>query len=409
MMSRAKARILLVMLALSCSAGLHAQSPAAKKALTPPAKTAAAETEAVSAPLAEPLRLVRNAELYSTRVELLSQGESAKNAAYARALVQVINQLTGQTNAGSNPVVRGAMANAPKWVNNSQQSSGPSDSEGNTLVGGTPVFKASLKVSFDPNPVDSLIAAAGYSYWTGERPKPILWLSLDDGRGPRLITAKQLNVIKSLADRGLQRGIRFLVPQGTPQELAAIGSVNNLDGNALAALNTRYQNDTMLIGRIYRSTSGWSAWWSLWQDGTELTRWPVTESDARKVIASGADNTAAFFAKRDSGRLNAGRSGIVMMEVVSVDSANDYARVITFLETHASVRDVEVLMAAPGKLGLQVDLRSGVNAFRGLMRSGSTLQPLGSSTVSMPAPETADGAEAPLSNVQVIERFSLKN
>ena len=63
MMSRAKARILLVMLALSCSAGLHAQSPAAKKALTPPAKTAAAETEAVSAPLAEPLRLVRNVEL----------------------------------------------------------------------------------------------------------------------------------------------------------------------------------------------------------------------------------------------------------------------------------------------------------------------------------------------------------
>jgi hypothetical protein len=317
--------------------------------------------------------------------------------------------LTGQTNAGSNPVVRGAMANAPKWVNNSQQSSGPSDSEGNTLVGGTPVFKASLKVSFDPNPVDSLIAAAGYSYWTGERPKPMLWLSLDDGRGPRLITAKQLNVIKSLADRGLQRGIRFLVPQGTPQELAAIGAVNNLDGKALAALNTRYQNDTMLIGRIYRSTSGWSAWWSLWQDGVELTRWPVTEPDARKVIASGADNTAAFFAKRDSGRLNAGRSGIVMMEVVSINSANDYARVITFLETHASVRDVEVMMASPGKLGLQVDLRSGVNAFRGLMRSGGTLQPLGSGTVSLPAPESADGAETPLSNVQVIERFMLKN
>lgn len=409
MMPRAKARILLITLALSCSAGLCAQTPAANKPLAPPAKTATAATEAVGAPLAEPPKLVRNAELYSTRVELLSQGEAARNAAYARALVQVINQLTGQTHAGSNPVVRGAMANAPKWVNNSQQSSGPSDSEGNTLVGGTPVFKASLKVSFDPNPVDSLIAAAGYSYWTGERPKPILWLSLDDGRGPRLITAKQLNVIKSLADRGQQRGIRFLVPQGTPQELAAIGAVNALDGKALAALNSRYRNDTMLIGRIYRSVSGWSAWWSLWQDGAELTRWPVTEPDARKVIASGADNTAAFFAKRDSGRLDAGRSGIVMMEVLSVDSANDYARAITFLETHASVRDVEVMLAAPGKLGLQVDLRSGVNAFRGLMRSGSTLQPLGPGTVSMPALESSDGTEVPLPTVQAVERFMLKH
>jgi hypothetical protein len=407
MMSRAKVRILLVMLALACSAGLPAQTPSAKKPVPP--ISGAAETAVDSPAPAEPLKLVRNLDLYSTRVELLSQGESAKNAAYARALVQVINQLTGQTNAGSNPVVRGAMANAPKWVNNSQQSEGPSDSEGNTLIGGSPVFKASLKVSFDPNPVDSLIAAAGYSYWTGERPKPMLWLSLDDGRGPRLITAKQLNVIKSLADRGLQRGIRFLVPQGTPQELAAIGAVNALDGKALAPINARYRNDTLLIGRIYRSVSGWSAWWSLWQDGAELTRWPVTEPDARKVIASGADNTADYFAKRDSARLNAGRSGKVMVEIVSVDSLNDYARAITFLQTHASVRDVEVLMASPGKLGLQVDLRSGVNAFRGLMRSSSTLQPLGSTTLSVPAAESADGAETAVSGVQVVERFALKN
>lgn len=407
MMSRANARILLAMLALACSAGLSAQTPSAKNPLAAP--SGAADPAAAYAPVAEPLRLVRNLDLYSTRVELLSQGESAKNAAYARALVQVINQLTGQTNAGSNPVVRGAMANASKWVNNTQQSEGPSDSEGNTLIGGTPVFKASLKVSFDPNPVDSLIAAAGYSYWTGERPKPMLWLSLDDGRGPRLITAKQLNVIKSLADRGLQRGIRFMVPQGTPQELAAIGSVNALDGRALAPINARYGNDTMLIGRIYRSVSGWSAWWSLWQDGAELTRWPVTEPDARKVIASGADNTADYFAKRDSARLNAGRAGKIMVEVVSVDSLNDYVRAITFLQTHASVRGVEVLMASPGKLGLQVDLRSGVNAFRGLMRSSGTLQPLGSSTVSVPASENADGDAVPASGVQVIERFALKN
>jgi hypothetical protein len=399
--------MLLVLLALLCSPGLLAQTPVAKKPVPTPTQTANAAVAIPPPP--EPVKLIRKPELYTTRVELLSQGDAARNAAYARALVQVINQLTGQTNAGSNPVVRGAMANAPKWVSATQQSTAPSDSEGNTLIGGTPVFKASLQVSFDPNPVDSLIAAAGYSYWTGERPKPILWLSLDDGRGPRLITAKQLNVIKSLADRGLQRGIRFLVPQGTPQELAAIGAVNNLDGKALMPLNARYQNNTLLIGRIYRSVSGWSAWWSLWQDGVELTRWPVTEADARKVIASGADNTADYFAKRDSARLNAGRSGNVMMEIVSVDDVNDYVRVITFLQTHASVRGVEVMMASPGKLGLQVDLRSGVNAFRGLMRTSSTLQPLGSSSVNVPATDAAGGGESAPASVQTIERFALKN
>ena len=406
MMLRAKLQILLINALLVCTFSLCAQAPVAKKV-----PGTAIKTLSTSEPVAVPerVRLVRNPELYRTTVDLLSQGVPARNAAYAKALVQVINQLTGQTNAGSNAVVRGALSNAPKWVNNTQQSNGSSDSEGNTLVGGTQVLKASLKVSFDPNPVDSLIAAAGYSYWTGDRPKPLLWLSIDDGRGPRLITAKQLNVIKSLADRGQQRGIRFLVPQGTPQELAALQSVVNLDGKALAGFNARYQNNTMLIGKIYRSVSGWSAWWSLWQDGVELTRWPVTEPDARGVIASGADNTANFFAKRDGGRLNAGRSGIVMMEIVSVDSLADYARAMTYLQTHASIRSVEVKIATPGKLGLQVDLRSGVNAFRGLMRSSNTLQPLGSASASVAQSENTEQGGSAEPVVQVIERFALKN
>ena len=199
------------------------------------------------------------------------------------------------------------------------------------------------------------------------------------------------------------------MPQGTPQELAALQSVVNLDGKALAGFNARYQNNTMLIGKIYRSVSGWSAWWSLWQDGVELTRWPVTEPDARGVIASGADNTANFFAKRDGGRLNAGRSGIVMMEIVSVDSLADYARAMTYLQTHASIRSVEVMIATPGKLGLQVDLRSGVNAFRGLMRSSNTLQPLGSASASVAQSENTEQGGSAEPVVQVIERFALKN
>ena len=73
--------------------------------------------------------------------------------------MQVVNQLTGRTDAGSNPVVRGAFAQAPDWV--LDDTAGASDAEGNTLVGGAPVLKASLNVRFDPNPVDSLIAAAG--------------------------------------------------------------------------------------------------------------------------------------------------------------------------------------------------------------------------------------------------------
>jgi hypothetical protein len=298
------------------------------------------------------------------------------------------------------------MANAPKWVQSSSSTrTSASDAEGNTLIGGTPVLKARLSVSFDPNPVDSLIAAAGFKYWTGERPKPLLWLSIDDGRGARLVTAKELNVIKSLIDRGQKRGISFQVPQGSPADLAALPAVSDLNGPAVQAASARYRIETLLIGKVYRSVSGWSAWWLLWQDGVELGRWPATKADARAVIATGADAVADYFAKRDASHLNAGRSGVNRMEILGVDTLDDYVRAISFLQTHPSVRSVDVEVAAPGKLSLRVDLRSGVNAFRGLMRSSNTLQPLGASRVPLPKPANAiEGDPLPTDS---IERFQL--
>ena len=90
MMSRHFARIALFSLLMAGAGLLAAQTAAPAK---PPAgKTLPASAAAETAPI-ERKRPVRNPELYSTTVELLSQGEAARNAAYARALVQVINQL----------------------------------------------------------------------------------------------------------------------------------------------------------------------------------------------------------------------------------------------------------------------------------------------------------------------------
>lgn len=407
MMSR---RFALILPLLLLSSGLYAQNSAAVKTPPPPksAVTAKALPGAASETvLPERKPLTRDPALYSTSVELLSQSDSARNAAIAKALAQVVNQLTGRQDAGSNPVVRGAMANAPKWVQSSSSTgTSASDAEGNTLIGGAPVLKARLNVSFDPNPVDSLIAAAGFKYWTGERPKPLLWLSIDDGRGARLVTAKELNVIKSLTERGQQRGIRFQVPQGSPADLAALPAVTALNGPAVQAASARYRIDTLLIGKVYRSVSGWSAWWVLWQDGAELGRWPATKADARSVIGSGADVVADYFAKRDASHLDAGRSGMVRMEITGVDTVEDYVRTISFLQTHASVRSVDVEIATAGKLSLRVDLRSGVNAFRGLMRSSNTLQPIGTGRITLPKPVGTE-AGVPLPT-ETVERFQLK-
>jgi hypothetical protein len=164
----------------------------------------------------------------------------------------------------------------------------------------------------------------------------------------------------------------------------------------------------MLIGKVYRSQSGWSAWWLLWQNGAELARWPVTKSDARQVIASGADSTADYFAKRDRVYLDAGKSGLVAMEIQSINSVQDYVRAMSFLQTHASLNNVALSSANADAIALHVNLKSGITAFRGLMRSSTVLEPLGSVPAKPRNADSPNAVSSTVSDVQMIEKFALK-
>jgi hypothetical protein len=312
-------------------------------------------------------KIAQEPAFYSSQVPVLSQSSGDRQAALAAALGQVVVRLTGNSQATSNPVVRKAAAHAEDLVTESQYRQ---DSE---TVNGIPVFKTTLVVSFDMTGTDALIAAAGLKYWSGDRPKPILWLVIDDGRGPRLVTGQQLNVVKPLATRGLERGLRFLLPAGTAVEQAATNSIWNLDSAAIQPLTARYGNDTQLLGKIYRSVSGWSAWWVLSRAGVELARWPVTDADPRRVIASGADPAADAFARREAVAIDAGPAGVLAVEVEGVSDQAGFLKLMAYLENLAIVRKVDVVEVTPEHLRLALDLGVGLKGFRALVDTGGVL------------------------------------
>src|SRR5688572_13592700 len=313
--------LLLVLSALALPA--HAQTAPA-----PARPRAAAPAEAQPQPRPRP---VRDPALYKAEVTLNSQGAAERTNATARGLLQVIVKLTGNPQAGSNAAIRRALASAGDYVVESATATAASDHEGNTAVGGAPVYKTKLAVEFDPAAVDFLIAGAGLKYWTGTRPKPLLWLAIDDGSGARLVSAQQINVVRPLATRGLERGLRFLLPSGTATETAAAGAIFKLDAAALQPLSARYRNDTQLLGKVYRSVSGWSGWWLLVQGGQEVARWPVTDPDPKKVIAAGAEGAANALAKRDAVFLDTGPAGVYAIEVSGVRHQADYLKLMRYL------------------------------------------------------------------------------
>ena len=333
-----------------------------------PARPAPAPVKGVEAPLAKP-KPTRNPAFYNAELTISSENAAERRGATIRALGLVLVRLTGNPQATANPVIRRASASIDSLV---LESKVRQDSE---TVNGVPVYKTVLSVSFDPDSVDALLAGAGLKFWSSTRPKPILWLAIDDGRGPRLVTGQQTNVVKPLATRGLERGMRYLLPAGTSVEQAAVNSIWALNGPALEVLTNRYRNDMQLVGKVYRKPPGWAADWLLSQGGAELARWSFADSDPRRVIASGVDEGANAIAERDAVTLDTGVAGPQLVDISGVDTQGDFIRLMSYLQTLAVVRKVTVIEASPGTLRLQLDLTLGLRGFMPMVATGNVLLP----------------------------------
>lgn len=332
------------------------------------AQTAEKADDPAVTPVAKP-KPTRNPAFYNVELTISSQNAGERRGATIRALGQVVVRITGNPQAAANPVIRRAGSSIDAMVLDSKVRQ---DSD---TVNGVPVYKTVLSVSFDPDSVDGLIAAAGLKFWTSTRPKPILWLAINDGRGARLVTGQQTTVVKPLATRGLERGMRFLLPAGNAVEQAAVTSIWALNAPALQVLTDRYRNDSQLIGKVYRQPPGWAADWLLTRDGVELARWSFSDADPRKVIASGVDEGASAIAKRDAVSLDTGAAGPQLVDISGVHTQSDYIRLMAYLQTLAVVRKVGVVEARPGRVRLQLDLGVGMRGFLPMVGTGGVLVP----------------------------------
>ena len=295
----------------------------------------------------------RDPSLYQGQVTLISQGAGERRAATARALAQVVVKLTGDPQAANHPVVRRALASAQTYVTTSDTRES-SDQQGNTAIGGVPVYRTTMSFAFEPNGVDALVAAAGLKYWGGSRPRPILWLAIDDGRGARLVNAQQLAVVKPLADRGLERGLRFGMPAGSAVEQAAVQTIWSQAAPQMLPLTARYGGQVQLLGKVYRAGGGWTADWLLSDGDKELSRWSFTDPSPQRAIASGADGAADAIARRDAVPMRAGEPTTLTVEVSGLRDGTDFTRAMGYLQTLAVVQGLQVQRATPD--GLVLDL-----------------------------------------------------
>ena len=310
--------------------------------------------------------------LYAAEVPVSSQTEQAREAGYARALARVLEKLSGDAAVVNRPGVAQELRNAKAYVDSydfrQDQGVGPT---------GAPTFRTMLVVRFVPESVDTLAAALGLPVWPQPRPKPVVWLAIDDGSGPRLVGVQQANAARPLLDRATERGFRLGLPGGGAAEQALVGAIWRQDSGAVARASARYAPPMQLIGKLYRGNGGgWVADWVFVDGGRELSRWTTRDGDARRAMAGGADGAADALVKRYAKAVMAGAAGTYRIRINGIRSAADYLRVSAALQAVPVVKAIVPVQANGEQLELDLELLSGLQGLNRMLGADSALQAL---------------------------------
>jgi hypothetical protein len=298
--------------------------------------------------------------IYQAEVQVRSQGEADRRAGFARALGEVFSKLTGDRNASDRPGVGDALRQAGDYVDSFDYR----QDEGVSQTTGAPVYSTTLIVRFDQEKVDGMAAALGLPVWPDPRPKPVLWLAIDDGSGPRLVGVGKSAAARSVLDRAVERGYRLGLPSGTAAEQAAVGAIWRGDAEAIAAISARYSPPMQLIGKLYRGGDGWTADWTFVDHGKVLSSWSSSDRNARRAMADGADGAADALAARYAKAAPIGEPGRYTVAFTGLRDARDYMRLVAWLRGAPVVRDARPLRATPGRLEFDLDLSTGLPGLR---------------------------------------------
>ncbi len=308
---------------------------------------------------------------YEAEVAVRNQTEPERRAAFGRALAATLAKVTGDRQAGSRPGVRDELAKAKDYVAgfDYRQDEGVSAT-------GAPSFQTTLVVRFRQEAVDDLIDMLGIPVWPSPRPKPVLWLAIDDGSGPRLVGLGQVNAARAILDQAKARGFALGLPGGNAAEQAAVGAIGRGDTAAIASLSSRYSPPMQLIGKLSRSGAGWVADWRFVDRGKVLSTWSTSNPDARRAMAGGADGAADALFKRYAKAGSSGAPGTFRVRILGLHSSDDYLRLMGYLDRLSIVKGVRPVMATADALELDLDLATGLAGFGRIAGRGGLLSPV---------------------------------
>lgn len=287
--------------------------------------------------------------LYQGAVIVASRdSEQERRRAFSETLRQVLIKVSGRNDIVTQPQVRRALGNAADFVDTWSYRN-LAVPEGETDATATNVNRIEISVTFFEPQVRSLLDASGIALWPSNRPYTLVWLVVQDELGERRLLGSSSTgfpILKNLLDtESVRRGLPVLLPILDFEDMraASVEDVWNMDVEKLLAASSRYQSESVLVMRLFRTLGGEVVARSYYLFRGQVLELETfegsSESFIRDSINLAAEELAAYYAVLLSGTDSSIR---VHMTVDGIHSAEDYAGLLDYVSRLTGINGFQV-------------------------------------------------------------------
>ena len=332
---------------------------------------------ALAGPAGGPAAVHAQTSLYETEVVWSAGDAAGREAAFRRALRQVLVKVTGLRRLADAAEFEPLVESAQGLVQQYQLRTVAVGS------GEASVQEPRLWARFDEAAVDRLVREAELPAWRRPRSEVLAWVAVESGGAKRMVGAEDTEGLAEIFRHGAaSRGVPLVLPLLDLEDQARVGPSDLWAGpwdlragaeDRFRAASERYRPGATLIGRLDRPNGVlWEARWSLLLPGA-AQRWKTEGDMLDLVIDEGVQEVIdALFAHYASAAPEAARAAIE----VSVSGVRDFAgytRAMRYLESLDEVESIDVLAVTSDRLRLGLGLRTGAAGLREALALGSTL------------------------------------
>ncbi|PHS74455.1 MAG: hypothetical protein COB19_06425 [Porticoccus sp.] len=310
-------------------------------------------------------------DLYEALVPVADQSDAARERALKVGLEKVLIKVTGDSQVLLNTQLDGATAEARRYVTAYSYRSyrdplaAPTEDVAATREG------MAINIRYSEAAIDQLLRHYQLQIWPAERPLLLAWIVVDDpAAGKQFVTGEQLpNADAALSQLMSDRGVPLLRPMFdlSDSQMLSEEQAWAFDQARLTAVADRYDVDSWLILRAYRSATGqWRGAWLLNVEGEDSLH-SLTADSLPKLIAgmvtAAADKLASRYAYVPQ--------DVARELVIQLDNINDYRayrEVTGFIESLEPVRTLAVDYVDADRVGLRVSVEGEAALLLGMLR-----------------------------------------